>query len=40
VPHVKYIAKGKESKKYEYGNKISIVKTCKSGIIVGAMGFI
>jgi len=39
-PHVKCIAKGKESKKYEFGNKTSIVKTKKSGIIVGAMAFI
>lgn len=39
-PHVKCIAKGKEAKKYEFGNKSSIVKTKKSGIIVGAMAFI
>ena len=38
-PHVKCIAKGKEAKKYEFGNKSSIVKTLKSGIIVGAMAF-
>jgi len=38
-PHVKCIAKGKEVKKYEFGNKSSIVKTVKSGIIVGAMAF-
>lgn len=38
-PHTKCIAKGKESKKYEYGNKTSIVKTRKSGIIVGALAF-
>ena len=38
-PHVKCIAKGKEAKKYEFGNKSSIVKTKKSGIIVGAMAF-
>ena len=38
-PEVKCIAKGKEAKKYEFGNKSSIVKTCKSGIIVGAMAF-
>ncbi len=38
-PHVKCIAKGKEAKKYEFGNKSSIVRTRKSGIIVGAMGF-
>lgn len=39
-PHVKCTAKGKEAKKYEFGNKSSIVKTKKSGIIVGAMAFI
>ncbi len=38
-PHVKCIAKGKEAKKYEFGNKSSIVKTKKSSIIVGAMAF-
>lgn len=38
-PHVNCIAKGKEAKKYEFGNKSSIVKTKKSGIIVGAMAF-
>ena len=38
-PDVKCIAKGKESKKYEFGNKSSIVKTKISGIIVGALGF-
>lgn len=38
-PLVKCIAKGKEAKKYEFGNKSSIVKTKKSGIIVGAMAF-
>lgn len=38
-PHVKCIAKGKEAKKYEFGNKSSIVKTKTSGIIVGAMAF-
>lgn len=38
-PEVKCIAKGKESKKYEYGNKTSLVKTIKSGIIVGALAF-
>jgi len=34
------IAKGKEAKKYEYGNKACIVKTKKSGIILGALSFI
>ena len=36
-PEVRCIAKGKEAKKYEFGNKVSIVKTMKSGIIVGAL---
>jgi len=38
-PHTKCIAKGKESKPYEFGNKTSIVKTRKSGIIIGALAF-
>jgi len=38
-PHVLCIAKGKEAKKYEFGNKCSIVKTKNSGIIVGALAF-
>jgi IS5 family transposase len=38
-PHVKCIAKGKEAKQYEFGNKSSIARTKKSGIIVGAMAF-
>ena len=37
-PHTKCISKGKEHKKYEFGNKASIAKTI-SGVIVGAMGF-
>lgn len=37
--HVKCIAKGKDSKQYEFGNKSSIVKTKNSGILVGAMAF-
>jgi len=36
---VKCIAKGKEAKQYEFGNKSSIVKTKNSGIIVGALAF-
>ena len=39
-PEVGCIAKGKEAKKYEFGNKVSIVKTMKSGIIIGALSFI
>jgi len=38
-PHVKCIAKGKEAKPYEFGNKSSVVKTRKSGIIIGALAF-
>jgi IS5 family transposase len=38
-PEVRCIAKGKEAKKYEFGNKVSIVKTMKSGIIIGALSF-
>ena len=38
-PHVKCIAKGKEHKPYEFGNKSSFVKTRKSGIIIGAIAF-
>ena len=38
-PEVRCIAKGKEAKKYEFGNKASFVKTMKSGIIVGALSF-
>jgi transposase, IS5 family len=32
------ISKGKEHKKYEFGNKVSIVKT-NTAVIVGALGF-
>ena len=38
-PEVKCISKGKEHKKYEFGNKSSFVITKKSGIVVGAMAF-
>lgn len=38
-PYVLCIAKGKEAKKFEFGNKSSIVKTKNSGIIIGAIGF-
>lgn len=37
-PQTCCISKGKEHKKYEFGNKASFVKT-DSGVIVGAMGF-
>ena len=35
--HIYAIAKGKDYKKYEYGTKASIVKTEKSGIIIGVV---
>jgi IS5 family transposase len=38
-PEVRCITKGKEAKKYEFGNKVSIAKTMKSGIIVGVTSF-
>jgi IS5 family transposase len=38
-PEVQCISKGKDAKKYEFGNKSSIAKTLKSGIIVGAKAF-
>jgi len=38
-PETKCISKGKEHKKYEFGNKASIVYTQHTGVIVGAMGF-
>jgi IS5 family transposase len=36
-PHVSCISKGKEHKKYEFGSKVSIVTTKKSGVIIGAL---
>jgi IS5 family transposase len=38
-PGVQCISKGKEHKKYEFGNKVSIVHTQNTGVIVGAKGF-
>jgi len=38
-PDVQCISKGKEHKKYEFGNKVSIVYTQSTGVIVGALGF-
>jgi len=38
-PEVQCIAKGKERKKYEFGNKVSIAYTKTTGVIVGAMSF-
>jgi hypothetical protein len=39
APEVSCIYKGKEHKKYEFGNKSGFVITKKSGIIIGAMAF-
>lgn len=36
-PHVNCISKGKDHKKYEFGNKVSILKTKSTGVIVGAL---
>jgi IS5 family transposase len=38
-PRVHCISKGKEHKKYEYGNKVSILYTQTTGVIVGALAF-
>ena len=38
-PAVQCIAKGKEHKKYEFGNKVSITHTQNTGVIVGAKSF-
>lgn len=38
-PEVQCISKGKEHKKYEFGNKVSIVHTQHTGVIVGAKSF-
>jgi len=39
APEVSCISKGKDHKKYEFGNKSGFVITKKSGIIIGAMAF-
>jgi IS5 family transposase len=36
-PHVNCISKGKEHKKYEFGSKVSIIITKRSGVIIGAL---
>lgn len=38
-PGVKCFSKGKEHKKYEFGNKVSLLITQKTGVIVGAINF-
>ena len=37
-PEVECISKGKEHKKYEFGNKVSIIRTLE-GLIIGALSF-
>jgi len=36
-PHTQCISKGKEHKKYEFGSKVSIITTKKTGVIIGAI---
>lgn len=38
-PEVKCYTKGKEHKRYEFGSKVSILVTQKTGVIVGALNF-
>jgi IS5 family transposase len=38
-PQVECISKGKEHKKYEFGNKVSVLYTQTTGVIVGACSF-
>lgn len=38
-PDVQCISKGKEHKKYEFGNKVSILVTQNTGVIVGATSY-
>lgn len=38
-PQVKCYTKGKEHKKYEFGSKVSLLITQKTGVIVGALNF-
>jgi IS5 family transposase len=38
-PQTKCFSKGKEHKKYEFGSKVSILTTQKTGVIVGAINF-
>jgi len=38
-PHVKCYTKGKEHKRFEFGSKVSILVTQKTGVIVGALNF-
>lgn len=36
-PHTQCISKGKEHKKYEFGSKVSLMKTKNSGVFIGAL---
>jgi IS5 family transposase len=36
---VQCICKGKENKKYEFGNKVSLTCTQNTGVIAGALAF-
>lgn len=36
-PHTQCMSKGKEHKKYEFGSKVSIITTKKTGVIIGAI---
>ncbi len=38
-PNTVCISKGKEHKKFEFGNKASFIYTQNTGVIIGAMGF-
>ena len=38
-PAVECISKGKEHKKYEFGNKSSFVRSRRTGLVLGAMAF-
>lgn len=38
-PNVQCISKGKQHKKYEFGNKVSIMSTKTTGVIIGALSF-
>lgn len=38
-PHVKCYTKGKQHKRFEFGSKVSVLLTQKTGVIVGALNF-
>jgi IS5 family transposase len=39
APEVECIAKGKAHKKYEFGNKVSVVATSRKGLVIGVKSF-